>query len=624
MKPLLSLLSLLCLFLMSACSQSGSGFTLSHPGDSTTLIRIPQPKRYLLLPIEEEQPEVLLRLRDDSLKMPYMDVRLAVTRVDYYVPLELPAGRAAEVEVVGLSKEALCWQRLSLSDSLPEQPADTYRAPDHFAPRYGWMNDPNGLIYHEGKYHLYYQYNPYGAKWGNMHWGHATTTDFLHWREHQPALRRDTLGHIFSGSAICDTLGVAGFGKGALLAFYTAHQFVGEKQWQAQCLAYSTDGGQSYTKYEGNPILTAADGVQDFRDPKVFWYAPRHSWYMIVSADKEMRFFRSEDLKRWEYVSAFGEGYGARPNQFECPDFFQLTDETTGKEKWVMIVNINPGCAFGGSATEYFVGTFDGKEFVPETAPEIAHWLDFGKDHYALVTFHNTGARTIGIPWVSNWQYANVTPFKQTRGMNGLPRDLFLFTKDGTSYVGARPSKEVEALRKEQVSLSLPQSIGEEVRLSDALKGLEDSFELELELTPAAKTTRVGLVLSNELGDELPIYLDLEKERITMDRTKSGLIDFGTKATPHDRESNDWRDRDGVNYQNDFAIATWAPLSLCTGKTYKLRLFVDRSMAELFVQGGRIAMTNLIFPRKPYSTLRLYSEGGATQLHSAKLYRLGL
>ncbi len=295
-----------------------------------------------------------------------------------------------------------------------------------------------------------------------------------------------------------------------------------------------------------------------------------------------------------------------------------------GKVMWFMIVNINPGCAFGGSATEYFVGSFDGKEFVPETAPEIAHWLDFGKDHYALVTFHNTGARTIGIPWVSNWQYANVTPFKQTRGMNGLPRDLFLFTKDGTSYVGARPSKEVEALRKEQVSINLPQSIGEEVHLTDALKGLEDSFELDLELAPAAKTTRVGLVLSNELGDELPIYLDLEKERITMDRTKSGLIDFGTKATPHDRESNDWRDRDGVNYQNDFAIATWAPLSLCTGKTYKLRLFVDRSMAELFVQGGRIAMTNLIFPRKPYSTLRLYSEGGATQLHSAKLYRLGL
>lgn len=620
MKLLLSLLSLLCLFLMSACSQSSSGFTLSHPDDSTTLIHIPQPKRYLLLPIEEEQPEVLLRLRDDSLKMPYMDVRLAVTRVDYYVPLELPAGRAAEVEVVGLSKEALCWQRLSLSDSLPEQPSDTYRAPDHFAPRYGWMNDPNGLIYHEGKYHLYYQYNPYGAKWGNMHWGHATTTDFLHWQEHQPALRRDTLGHIFSGSAICDTLGVAGFGKGALLAFYTAHQFVGEKQWQAQCLAYSTDGGQSYTKYRGNPILTAADGVQDFRDPKVFWYAPRRSWYMIVSADKEMRFYRSADLKHWDYVSAFGEGYGARPNQFECPDFFELRDPHTGCSRWVMIVNINPGGAFGGSATEYFVGDFDGERFVPDSAPEVTRWLDFGKDHYAFVTFSGLRDRVLGLPWVSNWQYADVTPFRTTRGAMGFPRELFLFASGGRSYVGARPARELLQRRGQAQDLKRADAMRDSLLLSDQLASLGDRYELVLRLAPQPGVQRCGLMLSNAEGDRLPVYLDLERGRVVMDRTRSGLVNFGLKAKSHERESGDWRKDETLNYHNDFALATWAPLSLVSGPSYELRLFLDRSIAELFVADGRIAMTNLVFPRAPYSTLQLFSEGGETKLLEATLY----
>ena len=388
-----------------------------HPNDTLTRIEINSPQRYLLLPIEESQPEVQVRLVGDRPEDTWLDIRLAVDSIDYYVPLALPEGKSpATVEIIGLDRTAISYEKIQLADTFDTSAKDYYRPAYHHSPTYGWMNDPNGMIYKDGVYHLYYQYNPYGLKWGNMYWGHSSSRDLIHWEHHDLALARDTLGHIFSGNAILDKQGTAGFGKDAILAYYTAHNTHAGKQWQAQCLAYSLDNGKTFTKYAGNPILTPFDGVSDFRDPKVFWYAPEKSWYMIVSADKEMRFYRSQDLKKWDYVSAFGEGYGARPNQFECPDFFQLTDETTGKEKWVMIVNINPGCAFGGSATEYFVGTFDGKEFVPETAPEIAHWLDFGKDHYALVTFHNTGARTIGIPWVSNWQYANVTPFKQTRG----------------------------------------------------------------------------------------------------------------------------------------------------------------------------------------------------------------
>ena len=620
-------------FLLLACSailssvscklSSSHPMEISHINDSLTRIEIRQPLRYLLLPIQEDQPEVKVRLLGDTPEDTWLDIRLAVDSVDYYVPFPLSREKGCTLEILHLKKSAVAWEKLILSDTFDTSKRDYYRPAYHYTPDYGWMNDPNGLIYHEGVYHLYYQFNPFGSKWGNMCWGHATTRDFIHWTHETPALRRDTLGHIFSGSTILDREGIAGFGQGAILAYYTAHRMHEGKQWQAQCLAYSTDGGYTYTKYKDNPILTPSDGVVDFRDPKVFWYAPTKQWYMIVSADKEMRFFRSQDLKSWEYVSAFGEGYGARPNQFECPDFFELPMEGTNEKKWVMLVNINPGCPFGGSATEYFVGSFDGQVFTPDTDAEIARWLDFGKDHYAFVTFHNVEGRTLGLPWVSNWQYANVTPFRQSRGMNGLPRELFLFSQHGRSYVGARPAKEVTALRKSTQTLSLPPRLTDSVMLSSAFQGYEDSFELEITLTPARGVQRVGIVLSNVSGDRLPIYLDLNKRRVVMDRTESGQTDFGQLSTPHERESMDWRTGEGINYKNDFALATWAPLELCAGSTYKLRLFFDRSVAELFVDEGRIAMTNLVFPRRPYTALSVFSEGASTEVKDARLYRLG-
>ena len=620
-------------FLLLACSailslvsckpSSSYPMEISHINDSLTRVEIRQPLRYLLLPIQEDQPEVKVRLLGDTPEDTWLDIRLAVDSVDYYVPFPLSREKGCTLEILHLKKSAVVWEKLILSDTFDTSKRDYYRPAYHYTPDYGWMNDPNGLIYHEGVYHLYYQFNPFGSKWGNMCWGHATTRDFIHWTHEAPALRRDTLGHIFSGSTILDREGIAGLGKGAILAYYTTHQMREGKQWQAQCLAYSTDGGYTYTKYKGNPILTPSDGVVDFRDPKVFWYAPTKQWYMIVSADKEMRFFRSHDLKSWEYVSAFGEGYGARPNQFECPDFFELPMEGTNEKKWVMLVNINPGCPFGGSATEYFVGSFDGQVFTPDTDAEIARWLDFGKDHYAFVTFHNVEGRTLGLPWVSNWQYANVTPFRQSRGMNGLPRELFLFSQHGRSYVGARPAREVTALRKSTQTLSLPPRLTDSVMLSSAFQGYEDSFELELTLAPARGAQRVGIVLSNASGDRLPIYLDLNKRRVVMDRTESGLTDFGQLSTPHERESMDWRTGEGINYKNDFALATWAPLELCAGPTYKLRLFFDRSVAELFVDEGRIAMTNLVFPHTPYTTLSAFSEGASTEIKDARLHRLG-
>ena len=599
--------------LFSSCNRSSQPMEYLHPNDSTTLVHIYKAQRYLLLPIQEEQPEVLVRLIGDRAEDTFLDIRLAVDSIDYYVPFPLPEGEECKIEIVGLGKEAITWQSLQLSDSFDTSKKDYYHPSYHHTPPYGWMNDPNGMFYKDGTYHLYYQYNPFGSKWGNMYWGHATSRDLIHWQTHEPALARDTLGHIFSGSTVIDRMGTAGFGKDAILAYYTAHRSLGGKQWQAQCLAYSTDNGMTYTKYQGNPILIPFDGVADFRDPKVFWYAPREAWYMIVSGD----------LKKWDYGSAFGEGYGARPNQFECPDFFELPMPETGERKWVMLVNINPGCPFGGSATEYFIGTFDGETFTPDTKPEVARWLDFGKDHYAFVTFHGVKERILGMPWTSNWQYANVTPFKQSRGMNGLPRELFLFSSAGRSYVGSRPAREVTTIRREQI-LQPDLMLRDSVLFSNLMKDYAGDFELELEFTPDPAVERVGFTLLNEEGDSLPVYLDMKQGRVVMDRTRSGITDFGEKATPHERESGDWRQREGLNYHNDFALSTWAPLELCVRRSYRLRLFIDRSLAELFVEDGRIAMTNLIFPHSPYTSLRLFSEGGKTKVTHFRLYHLSL
>ncbi len=389
-------------------------------------------------------------------------------------------------------------------------------------------------------------------------------------------------------------------------------------------MAYSTDNGRTFTKYEKNPVLTPFDGLKDFRDPKVFWYEPEKKWVMIVSADKEMRFYASHNLKDWEYMSAFGKGYGAQPNQFECPDFVQLpVDGDKNKMKWVMLVNINPGCMFGGSATEYFTGDFDGKEFTCDTKPEVAKWLDYGKDHYAAVCFSNTGERVISIPWMSNWQYANVTPIRQYRGANGLPRELSLYTKDGQTYVAANVVKEAAVLRKDTRTFDPVIRVKDEYEIGGIVPDNDGAYELEMDITPGTAAV-AGFDLTNGKGETTKIYLDMKAGRLVMDRTESGLTAFGDKSEPHAKETDDHRKTMSVNYRNDFALGTWAPLSLCEGKTYHLDVFVDKCSIEIFVDGGRIAMTNLVFPTAPYDTLRFRAEGGEAKIENLKAYKLGL
>ena len=630
-----------CLMLMATATPSAFAqkMNIEHKGD-TTIVKVENPTKYLLLPIQEEKDEAQVILSTGDKEDTWMDVRLAQNGVDYFVPFSLEKnaagksvkGNVAIVKILGLKKDALAVNLMKLSNTFDTTNTDYYRPSYHFTPLYGWMNDPNGMVYKDGEYHLYFQYNPYGSKWGNMHWGHAVSKDLVHWEHLEPAIARDPVGHIFSGSSVIDKKNTAGFGKNAIIAIYTNNSVNHD---EVQCIAYSNDNGRTFTKYEGNPVLTPFDGLKDVRDPTVFWYEKGKCWYMIVSADKETRFYKSKNLKKWTYVSAFGKGMGQQPCQYECPDFFQLpVNGDKKKMKWVMTMNINPGCWFGGSATEYFVGDFDGKKFTCPDANEVK-WLDWGKDHYATVTFSNTGDRVLGITWMSNWQYANLTPFKQNRGANGLPRELKLYENNGKYYVSENVAPEVYALRKETKDLA-DASVADAKEFAGVAANMNGAFEIEADVTPDANGI-AGIEISNNKRERTLIYFDMKQGKVVMDRTESGLTDFGKQAVPHDIElawdkqlaaegKEPARITNSINYKNDFALATWAPLSLCEDgkKTYHVDIFVDKSSVELFVDGGRIAMTNLVFPVAPYENVKLYTQGGKAEFKNLKIHKLGL
>ncbi len=536
-----------------SCQSQKNDLVFEHQGDTVTIVHIARPANYLLLPIQESSKEGLVRLDTGSPADTDMDVRLATDSVEYYVPFALPQGsEEATVIIKKVAADALCWDSIRVSDTFDTANRDKFRPVYHHTPLYGWMNDANGLVYKDGEYHLYFQYNPYGSVWGNMHWGHSVSKDLVHWEHLDPAIARDTLGHIFSGSAIVDKHNSAGYGENTIVAFYTSHRNIPGGQSQVQSMAYSTDNGRTYTKYEQNPVLTPFDGLQNFRDPKVFWYEPEQKWIMIVSADKNMRFYSSANLKQWEYMSEFGEGFGPQPNQFECPDFIQLpVDGDRTRMKWVMIVNINPGFVYGGSGTMYFTGDFDGHQFVCDTKPEVVKWLDWGKDHYATVCFSNTGDRVIAVPWMSNWQYANYTPIQQFRSANALPRELSLYTgEDKQLYLSAAPVKETEHLRKDSKKLD-DFTVNGEKRLETLFENNDGAFELELQLVSAGK--EAGFELLNSLGEKVKIYLDASEGRVVMDRAESGIVDFGKKVKPHDLDTEESYARYKevtVNYKN--------------------------------------------------------------------------
>ena len=536
-------------------------------GENHAMMRMEQGTKYLLLPVQEKEENAHIAVLDGRNEMvKRLNVRLAVDKVDYYVPLEIEQAQLLDItfhgdrRTTGAVKDFACWKEMKYSDTFDTTNREKFRPAYHHTPLYGWMNDPNGMFYKDGLWHLYYQYNPYGSQWENMTWGHSTSKDLIHWEAQPLAIEPDWLGAVFSGSAIVDRNNTAGFGRNAVIAMYTSAGAA-----QTQSIAYSADGGQTFTKYAGNPVITF--NAPDFRDPKVFWYEASSNgennggkWIVVLAVGQEVQFYSSTNLKEWKYESSFGRQYGNHDGVWECPDMLCFGD------KWVLLLNINPGGPFGGSATQYFVGTFDGRSFTCEDTPSETKWMDYGKDHYATVTFHNAPeGRIVALPWMSNWQYANQVPTRQFRSANGLPRDLGLVTVGGETYLTSTPSKEVSVLRGKKV------------------KQPTETCEIVVDVKGSANIT-----LSNAKGEEVTMYYDAQKQTFAMDRTKSG----------------------DVSFSEAFPCVTTAPTF---GNVRQLRLFIDRSSIEAFDSEGKMVMTNLVFPSEPYTIIKV--KGGKSTIY---------
>lgn len=590
--------TLLGLFLgMTSVVQADSSWTIRHLVCEQNIVSLDVTEDYLLLPIQDDAPEgKICVVKDNEQKGTLMNVRLARERVDSYVPFALSAykGQHISIEIQGVPETALCWKELKLSGSFDMANKESFRPVYHHTPAYGWMNDPNGMFYKDGVYHLYFQYNPYGSVWSNMHWGHSTSTDLMHWKFEGCAIVPDAWGAIFSGSCVVDHENTAGFGKEAVVAFYTSAKSTPWGDIQMQSMAYSLDNGKTFTKYEGNPILTSSE--KDFRDPKVFWYAPGKHWVMILAVGQHMEIYSSVNLKEWKKESEFGAMQGAHGGVWECPDLVEIPVEGTREKKWVLICNLNPGGPFGGSAAQYFVGSFDGKRFVNES-PTQTKWMDWGKDNYATVTWNNApDGRCIALGWMSNWQYANNVPTRQYRSANTLARDLTLYREGQELYLKSTPSSEVKKARGKKVSIP-SFKVSEKHEMVNLFEEKQGAYEVEIVIQNAG-ASKIAFSLLNDKGEKVSMYYDLNRKQFVMDRSESGKVDFS----------------------KDFPAVTVAPVNV--DKELTLRLFVDRSSIEAFGEDGKFVMTNLVFPSQPYVKMCFEADKNGYAVKSLNVYKL--
>ncbi len=575
-----------------------NSMVVKHLANEQNIILLDSVKKFLLLPVQENAPEgkVNIIVNNEFQLEQNINIRLAREKVDYYVPLDLSAyqGKSVSVDVTGMPASSLCWKEIKLSDTFDSSNRETYRPVYHHTPVYGWMNDPNGMFYKDGVYHLYFQYNPYGSMWANMTWGHSTSTDLTHWTYEGTAIVPDAWGAIFSGSCVVDKDNTAGFGKGAVVAFYTSAKSTPWGDVQSQSMAYSLDNGKTFIKYEHNPILTSTE--RDFRDPKVFWYAPGKHWVMMLAVGQEMQIYSSGNLKEWKKESSFGAMQGAHGGVWECPDLVEVAVEGSKEKKWVLICNLNPGGPFGGSAAQYFVGSFDGKKFVNES-PTQTKWLDWGKDNYATVTWSNAPAgRCIALGWMSNWQYANNVPTTQYRSANTLARDLTLYRAGGELYLKSKPSPEIKKARAEEKKISTFEVKGN-YEVASLLADNKGAYEIEMTIENKG-TSKIDFSLMNEKGEKVAMYYDVVRKQFVMDRSASGIVGFS----------------------RDFPAVTVAPVR--NTDQIHLRLFIDRSSVEAFGEDGDYVMTNLVFPAEPYNRMVFSSDKGSYIVKSMNVYRL--
>ena len=481
-----------------------------------------------------------------------------------------------------------CKQDTKIKENSTEpEPSDyyteSYRPQFHFTPEQKWMNDPNGLVYSNGKYHLFYQYYPDSTVWGPMHWGHAVSKDLLTW-EHKPiALFPDKHGLIFSGSAVIDKENTSGFGtieKPAMVAIFTYHDMEGEqsgkKDFQTQGIAYSLDDGDSWTKYDGNPVI-GNDGIKDFRDPKVFWNDKEQNWTMLVVAGDHLQIWNSPNLKEWKKVSEFGKEKGAHGGVWECPDLFPLKIEGSDEEKWVLLISINPGAPNGGSGTQYFIGDFDGTTFTTDQTEN--KWIDLGRDNYAGVTYNDApNNERIFIGWMSNWDYARDTPTEKWRSAMTVPRKLTLREIEDEVFLVNYPLDNMKGVEDKVTSNS-------QIELKkDQNKIIPLQYGNQSEIRFMLKNPEMKMYFSNGAGDSLEIGIDRKNKMVTFNRDKSGKSDFSEKFAG------------GLQKM---------AMSNLPEETLEVRMFLDHSSIELFVNGGQYVMTNQIFPNEFYTALTL-------------------
>ncbi|MCO5291172.1 MAG: glycoside hydrolase family 32 protein [Chitinophagaceae bacterium] len=465
-----------------------------------------------------------------------------------------------------------------------------YRPAYHFTPARNWMNDPNGLVYNNGIYHLFYQYNPNASVWGPMNWGHATSTDLMNWKDESIALTPDNLGTIFSGSAVVDANNTTGFKDGTqnpLVAIYTSAGAT-----QQQSIAYSNDGGFSWTKFNTNPVLPNP-GIADFRDPKVFWYAASSKWIMVLAVNDRIKIYSSFDLKAWTFESDFGMSYGAHGGVWECPDLFPLTVEGSVTTKWVLLVSLNGG-PNGGTATQYFVGDFDGKNF---TIPENKTlWMDYGTDNYAGVTYNNiptSDGRRILIGWMSNWNYAQNVPTTTWRSTMTIPRKLSLANISGNYILKSNPVVEYDQYKANNSDTSATgplKSISTKDNKIIKTGSYEISFNADLN-----NSTSFLFALGN-LKEKISLNYDKVAQNLVVDRSGAG-----------------------VDFANLLVQKIYCPFIPKVGKASKFQILVDKTSMEIFVDDGERVITTIFFPKYQYDQLKIEGDGTMSLLSNFSL-----
>ncbi len=485
---------------------------------------------------------------------------------------------------------------------------EKHRNQYHFSPPSDWMNDPNGMVYYDGEYHLFYQYYPDGTKWGPMHWGHAVSKDLMHW-EHLPlALEPDALGYIFSGSVVVDWKNSSGFGteeQVPMIAIFTHHhpkrKEVGMGDHEVQSLAYSIDRGRTWTKYADNPVITNTNKLFDFRDPKVFWYEKMERWIMVLAAKDRIHIYCSVDLKNWLFESEWGMQYGERKGVWECPDLFPLPVVGYDEEKWVMLLSINPGGPNGGSGTQYFVGDFDGNKFTLDSsfASRIENgkgeWLDFGPDSYAGVTWSDIpkqDGRRLFLAWMSNWLYGEKVPTDIWRSAMTQVKELSLHKLEDQYQLRASFVKELGQIESDLVADIAPRVATENQVLVEGLTSGLYRLQIEMDCEPG---TTFGLKLHNEQDEMMVIGFDANTNNYFIDRSKSGLIDC----------------------HEDFAKMTFAPISY-EHNTIKWDILVDSASIEVIADDGQLQMSSIYFANAPLSSISLVVGEGKVEIVEGK------